>query len=157
MLDMKKFSLARHDPQLQDLIARTDHKNLAQWAIECLNRSLSVFEERYPDERLPREAIKILQDWMEDRITMWEARKHCWDILALARKIESEDKACAQIVRAASHCLATCHVPTHAEGTVMYVISAIKHLNHDKENVIALMEKERAWQISRLEELANRN
>ena len=92
---------------------------------------------------------------MNDKITMWEARKYCWTVLKLAREIENEDKVCCQILRATSHCLATCHVPTHAEGTAMYVISAIKHLNKDKENVIELMEDERKWQIKHLIELGN--
>lgn len=154
-MDMKKFSLAKHDPEIQDLISKTNHKVLAQWAIDCLNRVFYIFEERYPDENIPQTAIKILNDWMNDKITMWEARKYCWTVLKLAREIEKEDKACCQIVRATSHCLATCHVPTHAEGTAMYVISVIKHLNQDNKNVIALMEDERKWQIKHLKELRN--
>ncbi len=149
-MDMKKFSLAKHDPEIQALISETDHKVLAQWAIDCLNRVFYIYKERYSSENILKTAIKILNEWMKDKITMWEARKYCWTVLKLARKIENEDKVCCQIVRATSHCLATCHVPTHAEGTAMYVISAIKYLNIDKENVIELMENERKWQIEHL-------
>ncbi len=154
-MDMKNFSLTKHDPEIQDLISKTDHKVLAHWAIDCLNRVFYIFEERYPNEKIPQTAIKILNDWLEDKTAMWEARKYCWTVLELARKIEKEDKVCCQIVRATSHCLATCHVPTHAEGTAMYVISVIKHLNLDKENVIELMENERKWQIEHLVKLKN--
>lgn len=154
MMDMNKFSLTKHDPEIQNLISITDHKLLAQWAIDCLNRVLFIFEERYPNEDIPQNAINILKDWMDDKITMWEARKYCWTVLELARKIEKEDKVCCQIVRATSHCLATCHVKTHAEGTAMYVISAIKYYNNDKKNVIKLMEDERVWQINHLKELS---
>lgn len=152
---MKNFSLAKHDPELQELISKTDQKILAKWAIDCLNRVFYIFEERYPEEKIPEMAIKILIDWIDDKITMWEARKYCWKVLELARKIEKEDKACCQIIRATSHCLATCHVPTHAEGTAMYVISAIKYINNDKdkEYIIKLMENERIWQIEHLLEL----
>lgn len=155
MIDMKTFSLAKHDPELQDLIAKTDHKLLARWAMDCLDRILYVYEERYPDENIPQTAIKILNDWIEDKIPMWEARKYCWTVLELARKLENEDKVCCQIIRATSHCLATCHVPTHAEGTAMYVVSAIKHINKDKKDVIELMENERKWQIEHLLDLRN--
>lgn len=150
---MTKFSLATHDQEIQDLISKTEHKILAQWAIDCLNRIFYIFEEQYPNENIPQTAINILNYWMNDKITMWEARKYCWTVLELARKIEKENKVCCQIVRATSHCLATCHVPTHAEGTAMYVISAIKYLNKDSENVIELMEDERKWQIKHLKEL----
>lgn len=153
MIDMKNFSLAKHDPEIQDLISKTEQEILAQWAIDCLNRILYIFEEKYPDEKVPETAISILYDWMNGRIAMWDARKYCWTILELARKLEKEDKVCCQIIRATSHCLATCHVPTHAEGTAMYVVSAIKYLNQDRENVIELMEEERKWQISHLKEL----
>lgn len=154
-IDMKTFSLTKHDPEIQDLILKTNHKVLAQWAIDSLNRIFYIYEERYPNENIPQTAIKILNDWMNDKITMWEARKYCWTVLELARKIEHEDKVCCQIVRATSHCLATCHVPTHAEGTAMYIISAIQYLNKDKVNVIELMEEERKWQIKHLIELGN--
>lgn len=149
-MDMKKFSLAKHDLELQNLISLTDQKILAKWAIDCLNRVFYIYEAKYPNETIPQTAIKILNDWIKDKITMWEARKYCWTVLELARKLEKEDKVSCQIVRATSHCLATCHVPTHAEGTAMYVISAIKYFNKDKENVIELMEKERKWQIKHL-------
>lgn len=149
-MDMKNFSLTKHDSEIQDLISKTDQKVLAHWAIDCLNRVFYIFEERYPDENIPQTAIKILNDWINDKITMWEARKYCWTVLKLAREIENEDKVCCQIVRATSHCLATCHVPTHAEGTAMYVISAIKYLNQENPNVTKLMEQERKWQIEHL-------
>ena len=156
MIDMKNFSLAKHDPEIQGLISKTEQKVLAQWAIDCLNRILYIFEEKYPDEKVPETAVHILYDWMNDRIAMWDARKYCWTVLELARELEKKDKVCCQIVRAASHCLATCHVSTHAEGTAMYVISAIKYLNQDRENVIELMEEERKWQIGHLKELGDR-
>ena len=152
-MDMINFSLVKHDSELQDLIANTEHKILAQWAIDCLNRVFYVFEDTYPNESIPQTAVNILKDWINDKITMWEARKYCWTVLELARKMEKENKACCQIVRAASHCLATCHVPTHSEKTAMYVISAIKYLNKDKEDVVEIMENERMWQIKRLTEL----
>lgn len=82
-MDIKNFSLAKHDPEIQDLISKTDHKVLAQWAIDCLNRIFYIFEKKYPDEKIPQNAIKILNDWMNDKITMWEARKYCWTVLEL--------------------------------------------------------------------------
>ena len=84
MIDMKNFSLAKHDPEIQDLISKTEQKILAQWAIDCLNRILYIFEEKYPDEKVPETAISILYDWMNGRIAMWDARKYCWTILELS-------------------------------------------------------------------------
>lgn len=70
--------------------------------------------------------------------------------------MEEYDKPYSQIVRATSHCLATCHVPTHSEGTAMYVVSAIKLINENKEDVITLMKDERIWQINHLKDLMSK-
>lgn len=149
-MNKNEFPLPKHDPKMVELIKTTEHKILAQWAIDCLERILPVFEEKYPDEVIPQTAIKILKQWMNDEIKMWEARKYCWTVLKLAREIEPKDKAACQIVRASSHCLATCHVPTHSEGVSIYVRSAIQYLNKDNENAIQLMEEEKEWQINHL-------
>ena len=158
MVDMNKFSLAKHDDELLAIIKpvkqySNEHKILALWAIDCLNRILPVFEEKYPNETVLKTAVSTLQKWIHGKIKMWDARKYTYTVLALAKTMEKDDKPYSQIVRAASHCLATCHVPTHSEGTAMYVISAIKLLNEGKGDVVSLMENERIWQINHLKEL----
>ena len=70
--------------------------------------------------------------------------------------MEEYDKPYSQIVRATSHCLATCHVPTHSEGTAMYVVSAINLINENNEDVITLMKDERIWQINHLKDLMSK-
>ncbi len=94
-----------------------------------------------------------MKKWIDNEIKMWDARKYTYTVLALAKDMEKDDKPYSQIVRATSHCLATCHVPTHSEGTAMYVVSAIKLLYKSKTDVVALMENERIWHINRLKEL----
>ncbi len=158
MIDMNKFSLTKHDDELLDIIKPVkqyscEHKILALWAIDCLNRVLPLFEVKYPNETILKTAIGTLQKWINDEIKMWDARKYTYTVLALAKTLEKDDKPYSQIVRATSHCLATCHVPTHSEGTAMYVVSAIKLINKSKSDVISLMEDERTWQINHLKEL----
>lgn len=161
MLDMNKFSLTKHDDELLAIIKpvkqySNEHKILAVWAIDCLNRVLPLFEIKYPNEIILKTAVGTLQKWIHDEIKMWDARKYTYTVLALAKAMEKDDKPYSQIVRATSHCIATCHVPTHSEGTAMYVVSAIKLLNSGKANVVALMEDERMWQINHLRELMNK-
>ncbi len=150
---MKKFSLAKHDARIIELINETDHKTLAIWAIDCFNRGRYLFNKDYPKNQIIDKALNILKLWINDGISMWDARKYCWVVLKTAREIEANDKVACQILRACSHTLATCHVPTHSEGAGMYVISAIKIFYKDNENVIKLMEDEREWQINHLLEL----
>ncbi len=149
-MDMTKFSLAKHDPELIELMKDTDHKVLAIWAIDCFNRGRYLLNKDYPENQIVDKALETLNLWIEDKIAMWEARKYCFVVLKAAREIEPKDKVACQILRACSHTLATCHVPSHAEGAGMYVISAIKIFYQKEENVTLLMEKERKWQISQL-------
>lgn len=47
-MDIKKFSLAKHDARIIGLINETDHKTLAIWAIDCFNRGRYLFNKDYP-------------------------------------------------------------------------------------------------------------
>lgn len=141
---------------MQELIETTEHKLLAIWAIDCLERFMPYLESRYPNEERPRNAINVLKKWIADEISMWEARKYCYPVLDFGREIEQTDKAGCQIARACSHTLATCHVPRHCEGVTIYTLSAMQYQNQDKENIVELMKEEREWQINHLLEL-NKN
>ncbi len=155
---MDNFSLTKHEAKFLDIIKQVkqysyQHKVLAIWAIDCLNKVLPLFEAKYPKETVLKMAVHTLQRWVNDEIEMWEARKYTYTVLALARDMEKDDKPYSQIVRAASHCLATCHVPIHSERAAMYIVSAIRLINKNKINVETLMIKERLWQLNRLKEL----
>ncbi len=157
-MDMKNFTLTKHDPDLVGLIECTDHKTLAVWAIDCFNhgRTLVDHELGKHEEAVIETALATLRLWIDDKLSMWEARKYCWTVLSTARDLEKTDKVACQLLRACSHTLATCHVPAHAEGPCMYIVSAISHkYGKGSEESISLMGQERAWQVKRLTELKN--
>lgn len=158
-MDMAKKSMLQHDPRIQALIKQTDKKTLALWAIDCFNRQRGLVKEEYVEEnKIIDHALATLNLWLEYKMTMWEARKYCWTVLKAAREIESKDKVACQMLRACSHTLATCHVATHAEGSAMYVLSAMQYAYKGNEDLITMLEDERAWQIKHLETMiANSN
>lgn len=80
----EKFSLVQHDPEIQELIKTTDKKVLARWAINRLNHILYVYQDKYPNENTPTTTLNLLNDWLNDKVNMWEARKYCWTVLAKA-------------------------------------------------------------------------
>jgi hypothetical protein len=90
---------------------------------------------------------------MNGELEMWSARKYAYTVLALAKELEKTDPVYTKLVRATHHCLATCHVPTHSEGTAMYIISFIQQANQGNEKVPDLMSQERQWQLERLQQL----
>jgi hypothetical protein len=52
------FSVTHKDESIVELVRRTDHKTLAAWATDCVERVLPHFEEEYPEDDRPRKDIE---------------------------------------------------------------------------------------------------
>src|SRR5262245_23271487 len=151
---MKKsiFSLAQHKAHFLELVNKTDHKTLAFWAIDCAERVMPYFEEKYPQDRRPREAIETLQAWIETGVfKMAVIRKASLGSHAAARDV-GEDSPARSAARAAGQAVATAHVPTHAIGAAIYALQAIHRVTNSSE-ADAAVAKERDWQYQHLLEL----
>lgn len=151
---MKKsrFSLAKHKGEFLELVSKTDHKILAVWAIDCAERVMSYFEEKYPEDPRPRQALGSLQVWIDTGVfKMAVIRKASLSAHAAARDV-GEDNPARSAARAAGQAVATAHVPTHAIGAAIYSLQAI-HRAADAADADATVAKERDWQIQRLSEL----
>ncbi len=148
-----KFSLTRYkDERIVELVRKTDHKTLAVWAIDCAERVLPYFEEKYPEDHRPRNAIETLQTWINTGVfKMAVIRKASLASHAAAREV-GEDNAARSAARAAGQAVATAHVPTHSIGPAIYALQAIYRAT-DSSDVDAAIAKERAWQYQHLLEL----
>ncbi|HEU0026243.1 MAG TPA: hypothetical protein VFQ25_03935 [Ktedonobacterales bacterium] len=153
---MKKpaFSLTTYkDPATVELVNTTEHKTLAIWAIECAERVMPYFEERYPQDHRPRRAIETLQTWIETGMfKMAVIRKASLDAHAAARDV-GEDNAARSAAHAAGQAAATAHVPMHALGAANYALQAIYRAT-DPADAAAAIARERDWQIQRLLDLS---
>lgn len=147
-----KFSLAKEKDYFMKLVSQTDQKTLAIWAIDCAERILPYFEEKYPDDKRPRQAIEALQKWIDTGVfKMSVIRKASLDAHAAARDV-GEDNAARSAARAAGQAVATAHVPTHAIGAAIYGLQAIYRATNPDEAEAAVA-KERDWQYQHLLEL----
>ena len=147
-----KFSLAKEKDYFMELVGQTDQKILAVWAIDCAERILPYFEEKYPDDKRPRQAIETLQKWIDTGVfKMSVIRKASLDSHAAARDV-GEDNPARSAARAAGQAVATAHVPTHAIGAAIYGLQAI-HIATEAANTDAAVTQERDWQYQRLVEL----
>ena len=149
--EKSKFSLAqyRKDERIVELVDKTNKKILAVWAIDCVERVLPYFEEKYPKDYRPRSAIETLQMWINTGMfKMIVIRKASLDAHKAAREI-GEDNAARSAARAAGQAVATAHVKTHAIGAVIYGLQAIYRATNSSDvyNAIA---KEREWQYQHL-------
>jgi hypothetical protein len=125
-----------------------NHKILVTWACNCAQRVLNLFEQEYPDDPNPREAILAGKLWTEDKLKMIEARKKAFVSHNSARN--STVKSATMAARSAGHACATAHVATHAIHAIEYALKAIKS-NSDEPEQLVLQEK--TWQDKRLIEL----
>ena len=151
-----KFSLIHYkDERIVKLVKKTDKKILAIWAIDCAERVLHYFEEKYPGDHRPRKAIETLQTWINTgAFKMAVIRKASLDAHSTAREV-GEDNAARSASRAAGQAVATAHVSTHSIGAAIYALQAIHRATNsfDAEAVIA---KEQNWQYEHLIELRKR-
>ena len=147
-----KFSIAHKDDALAELVSNTDHKILAIWAIDCVERVMPYFEEEHPEDHRPRQAIETLQTWINTGVfKMAVIRSASLTSHAAAREV-AEDNAARFVARAAGQAVATAHVPTHSVGAANYSLQAIHRatINSDADTVVA---RERDWQYQHLLEL----
>lgn len=144
-----KFSIAYKDEATLELVRKTGHKILAVWAIDCVERVMPYFEEKYPEDHRPENALKTLQIWINTGIFKMEViRKASLAAHAAAREI-GEDNAARSVARAAGQAVATAHVFTHSIGAANYALQAI-HRATNIANAEVAVKRERNWQYQRL-------
>ena len=144
-----KFSLARKDEPMAELVTETDQKNLAVWAIDCVERVLPYFEEKYPEDPRPRNALVACRAWITTGVfRMADIRAASLAAHAAARET-GEDNAARSAARAAGQVVATAHVPTHSVAAANYALQAIYRATNlsDADTAIA---RERDWQYHHL-------
>ena len=151
-METSKFSLKQHKEEFVALVEKTDHKTLAIWAVDCAERVLPYFEEKYSEDHRPRNALETLQTWINTGVfRMAVIRKASLDAHAAAREV-GEDNAAHSAARAAGQAVATAHVPTHSIGAAIYALQAV-HRAARASDADAAVAKERDWQYQHLLEL----
>jgi hypothetical protein len=153
-MEKAKFSLARKDEEMVELVSKTDHQTLAIWAIDCAERVMPYFEGKYPQDHRPRHALETLQTWIDTGVfQMAVIRKASLDAHAAARGVGEESPA-RSAARAAGQAVATAHVPRHASGSAMYAQQAIYRATNPSD-ADAAVAKEREWQYQHLLHVGN--
>jgi len=128
-----------------------DHKALALWAADCAEHVLPFFEDQYPLDARPREALRTLRDWVNTgKFSMPVIRGASLAAHAAAREVKEADHAARCAARAAGQAVATAHVPAHALGAALYAYKAVAAAHpSDIQTAIAA---EQDWQLQRLPE-----
>jgi len=119
------------------------HRLLTVWAAECAEHVLPIFEETYPQDDRPRNAIEAARAWECCELPMVDARKAAFAAHAAARA--ACHPAARAAARAAGHAAATAHVADHARHAAAYAVKAAE-INSNAGRV------ETNWQVQRLPE-----
>ena len=155
-MEKSRFSVTHKDKSLVELVSETDHRTLAVWAVDCVERILPYFEEKYPEDYRPRQAIEALQSWIETGVfKMAVIRKASLASHAAAREV-GEDNAARSAARAAGQAVATAHVSSHSIGAANYALQAIYRATGSPDSDAAIA-RERDWQYHHLLELGGRS
>ncbi len=113
---------------------------------------MPYFEEKYPQDHRPRQAIETLKTWIDTGVfKMAVIRKASLDAHAAAREV-GEDSPARSAAHAAGQAVATAHVPRHAYGPAIYAQQAI-HRATNPTDADAAIAKERDWQLQHLLDL----
>jgi len=145
-MEKSKFSVTHKDESMLELMSKTDHKILALWAIDCAERVMPCFEEKYQQDHRPRQALETLKTWIDTGVfKMAVIRKASLDAHSAAREV-GEDSPARSAARAAGQAVATAHVPRHAYDSAIYAQQAIYRATNSMDAV----ESERNWQYQHL-------
>ena len=139
-----RFITVRRGGTLQD----SDHRLLADWAADCAEHVLHLFEAAQPADARPRQAIELARAWLRGEITMSQARTAAGHAQAAARDLSGAARHAAY---AAGQAAAVAHVAAHELGAAAYAIKAVRAaaLDGEEENAGRL---ECQWQREQLPE-----
>lgn len=123
-----------------------DHRLLAQWAAECAEHVLDLFERERPDDPRPREAVEAARAWARGELPMMEARALGGHAMGAARPLVGAARFAAY---AAGQAACVGHVAEHDLGAAAYAIRAVARAHPDDAQAAR---RERDWQRKRLPE-----
>lgn len=125
----------------------TIHHELAQWASDCAERTLHLFEELHSDDERPRFATDTLRAWIRNEKTMVECRQAAFSAHDAAREVEEPQAIAA--ARACGQAAGVAHMYTHCPNAADYAIKAIG-LSVSKNEAETAKTAERDWQWDHL-------
>ncbi|MEA2518272.1 MAG: hypothetical protein QOF49_352 [Chloroflexota bacterium] len=137
-----RFITIRRGGTLED----ADHRLLAQWAADCAEHVLPLFEAVEPGDRRPRHALDELRAWIRGEIAMTTARSAAGHANAAARRLSG---AARHAAFAAGQAAAVAHVAAHELGAAAYAIKAARAAA-PRGDADRAGRRECTWQRSRL-------
>ena len=99
------------------------HHLLAEWALQCAEHVLPLFERESPDDDRPREAIETGRAWIRGEVRMTVAHDMAFQANAAGRGLPDAARFAAL---SAGQAVAVAHVAAHDLGAAAYAIRAAR-------------------------------
>jgi hypothetical protein len=123
-----------------------DHRLLAEWALQCAEHVLHLFEREAADDGRPRRAIAIGRSWINGEVPMTVAHNAAFTANAASRGRTDPGKFAAL---ASGQAVAVAHVAAHDLGAAAYGIRAAQASSPPERSDAARLH-ERDWQREQL-------
>jgi hypothetical protein len=124
-------------------LSEVDRRVLAEWAADCAERTLSLFEARAPNDTRPRDAIAGLRAFTRGDMRIGPVRALAAAAHAAARQVG--DPAAVAAARAAGQAAGVAHMAAHARGAPAYAAMAAGLAAPDDPTAAA---KEARWALA---------
>jgi hypothetical protein len=125
-------------------LSEGDRRLLADWAADCADRTLPLFEARVPRDPRPRAAVDGLRAFARGERRIGELRTLSVRAHEAAR--DTGNPAAVAAARAAGHAAGTAHMGAHARGAAAYAAIAVGLAQPDDP---AARDDETRWQCDR--------
>ena len=79
---------SKNSEYMQDLIMLFEtqsHRVMALWAFDFASESIAKLEEKYPEEKRPRETLEAVKDWASGKIKMRFAQRKIGSVKSYAQ------------------------------------------------------------------------
>jgi hypothetical protein len=127
-------------------LSKADRRIVAEWAADCAERVLKLFETEVAHDARPRDAINGLRDFARGQLRVWPARSLAGHAHAAAREVAAKPAAVAA-ARAAGQAAATAHMGAHALGAAAYAAKAVGLAHPEQPDAVG---REIRWQLDHL-------
>ncbi len=128
-------------------LSETDRRLVAEWAADCAERVLPLFEAECPDDDRPRAAIARTRAFARGELDIASEIRRRFGGGSTAR--DARSAAAAAAARAAGQASAVCHMGAHALGAAAYAVKAASLAAPDQSQAI---EVEIYWQFAHMTE-----
>jgi Imm-5 like putative immunity protein len=122
-----------------------DRRIVAEWAADCAERVLVLFEAEAPGDGRPREAIARTRAFARGELDVAEEIRRRFVAAGAAR--DAKSPAAVAAARAAGQAAAIPHMGAHALGAAAYAAKAAGLADPDRQDAVG---QEIGWQLGRM-------